>query len=194
LPSDPAPPDPALATRRLSLRPFQVSDVADLVRLANDREVAASTPLPHPFTDEVARWFLAKAPEDARAGRALHFAVTLREGGWLIGSVTLYLEPRDKRAELFYWIGRQFWGQGYATEAAGAVVRLAFTRLGLERVFASHFADFPASGRVLQKLGMRPEGVDRRHVYKWGVPHDLARYGILREEFEAAQASSNNPP
>jgi len=94
----------------------------------------------------------------------------------------LRIELEHRRAELGYWIGRPWWGNGFATEAARAVVGQAFAGLGLARVFAHHFVSNPASGRVMQKIGMRQEGVLRRHVIKWGRCEDLVVYGILPDD------------
>ena len=73
-----------------------------------------------------------------------------------------------------------YWGRGYATEAARAVVAYAFDELGLNRVFAFHFTNNPASGRVLQKIGMRHEGTRRAHTRKDGAFLDSESYAILR--------------
>ena len=73
------------------------------------------------------------------------------------------------------------------TEAARAVLDLGFERLDLLRIYATHFARNPASGRVMQKAGMVREGCLRQHVLRWDVPQDLVYYGILREEWLAAQ-------
>ena len=83
-----------------------------------------------------------------------------------------------------YWIGTPYWGCGFATEATAAVVRYGFEELQLNRVHAAHFALNPASGRVLEKLGMRREGCRRQHVLKWDRYVDLVLYGLLREEYE----------
>jgi [ribosomal protein S5]-alanine N-acetyltransferase len=85
---------------------------------------------------------------------------------------------------LGYWIGKPYWGRGFCTEAARAVLRYAFTELGLNRVHAYHFHHNPASGRVLQKIGMTHEGLLRQHVKKWGQFIDNELYSILRSEFE----------
>ena len=112
-----------------------------------------------------------------------HFAITLRAGGELIGAIGIDVEPEHARAELGYWIGVPYWGRGYATEAAAALVTRAFEVLGLQRVFAYHFTTNPASGRVLQKIGMRHEGTRRKHTRKWDEYPDSECYAILRAEW-----------
>lgn len=80
------------------------------------------------------------------------------------------LEPNT--AELGYWIGVPFWGNGYATEAAQAVLDYAFRNIGLERVIAKFLRRNPASGRVLQKLGMKHVRINTCAIQKWGVWED----------------------
>jgi ribosomal-protein-alanine N-acetyltransferase len=175
---------PVLLTPRLQLRPFTLQDAAEVRRLAGAREVAATTlRIPHPYPEGAAEaWILTHAGSWERC-EELNLAAVRREDGRLVGSVGLVLALSDQRAELGYWIGMPYWGRGYATEAARAVVGWAFRELGLERVHACHAAANPASGAVLRKLGMRPEGTQRRHFVKWGQADDLMLWGILREEF-----------
>ena len=94
----------------------------------------------------------------------------------------LEISEQDQHAELGYWVGRTYWGQGICTEAAAAVVKFAFEDLALHKVHAHHMTRNPASGRVLQKVGMLQEGVLRSHVRKKGVFEDIAFYGILRTD------------
>ena len=170
---------PILETRRLTLRNFREADISELIPLIGAREIAATTlRIPHPYTHNHALEFLtgyAKGPD-------LVLAIVLRAQGRLCGGIGLHPENPHQRAELGYWIGLPYWGHGYATEAAQAVVRYGFNELKLNRIFASHFKENRASQRVLTKLGMRREGCMRQHVFKWGQFIDLELYSILREE------------
>jgi [ribosomal protein S5]-alanine N-acetyltransferase len=83
-----------------------------------------------------------------------------------------------------YWIGKQYWGHGYCTEAAGAVVKYGFDVLRLNRLYAIHFTRNPASGRVMQKISMKHEGHLRQDQKRWGKFEDLEIYGILKSEFK----------
>jgi len=172
-----------LQTARLVLRPYSLADVPDLVRLAGAREVAATTlRIPHPYREQDAVDFVAACRPDADAGLCARFAITLRDNAQFCGGVGLRLELDHHRAELGYWLGVPYWGRGYATEAAQAVVRYGFNTLGLRRIHASHILDNPASGRVLQKIGMRREGCLRGHICKWDEFHDLELYGMLNSD------------
>jgi len=174
---------PSLQTVRLILRPYSLSDVPDLVRLVGAREVAATTlRIPHPYRESDAVDFIASCQPDADLGLSSRFAITLREGGQLSGGVGLRIDHAHHNAELGYWLGVPYWGQGYATEAAAAVVGYGFDTLGLHRIYASHFAHNLASGRVLQKVGMRREGCLHGHVYKGEKFYDLELYGMLSSD------------
>jgi RimJ/RimL family protein N-acetyltransferase len=97
------------------------------------------------------------------------------------------LDGNHRRAELGYWIGRPFWGRGYATEAARAMLDFGFGSMGLNRIFAHHMRDNPASGRVLANIGMTREGVLSQHILKWDQFRDVVLYGLTRERFLASK-------
>jgi len=172
---------PTLETVRLKLRPYSEADIAELVPLIGAREVAATTlRIAHPYTEQDARAFLALAQEPGK----IWLATTLRSDGRQIGGVGLRVEDPHRHAELGYWLGVPYWRQGYATEAAGEMLRYGFVDLGLHRIFASHFRHNPASGRILVKLGMRYEGCQREHLRKWDQFVDSELYGVLRQEWK----------
>jgi RimJ/RimL family protein N-acetyltransferase len=138
-----------IRSERLFLRPGWPEDWAELLTAINDERVVCNlATVPWPYTMDDAMAFAARPQE-----RMLpHFFITLptSDGAKLIGSIGL--ARLGAEVELGYWIARQYWGQGYASEAARAVLRLAAT-LGHRRIVARHFADNPASGRVLAKVG-----------------------------------------
>ena len=173
---------PILETSRLVLRPFVPADAPIVQRLAGDREVAATAmTIPHPYEDGVAEsWIETRAPK-WETGEALVLAVTSEAEG-LVGTMSLQFVLAHRRAELGYWIGVPFWNRGYATEAAGAIVDYGFDQLGLNRIEAKHFIFNPASGRVLEKVGMTREGILRQRVLKGDKLEDLVLYAILRSD------------
>jgi RimJ/RimL family protein N-acetyltransferase len=178
-------------TERLLLRPFALSDAPDVQRLAGDRAIAeTTTAIPHPYEEGNAERWIGTHAEAFAQGTMVNFAITAQTDGSLVGAMGLMNISREHlHAELGYWIGVPFWGRGYATEAARAVLRYAFESLELHRVHATHFGRNPASGRVMQKIGMTWEGCSRQHIRKWGVFEDLVRYGILRSELPPASSS-----
>jgi RimJ/RimL family protein N-acetyltransferase len=168
-----------IRSERLFLRPGWSEDWQDLLALIDDREVAGNlAEVPWPYTPLHARQFAARVQDR----HAPHFLITLpsNAGSQLIGCIGL---GRDgDQFELGYWIARPFWGQGYATEAARAVLPLA-QALGHQRIVASHYVDNPASGRVLQKVGFRPAGgVRMRHSLGRGGAAPVMTYAICLDE------------
>jgi ribosomal-protein-alanine N-acetyltransferase len=169
-----------LETARLILRPLTDADIPELVPLIGAREVATTTlRIPHPYEEKHAWEFLASIPKE----NELRLIVTLKADGKLCGGIGLHPQMQHHHAELGYWIGVPYWGNGYATEAAHAVVRHGFEEVKLNRIFATHFKGNKASGNVLRKLGMRHEGCMRQHVSKWGKFIDVELYSILRDEW-----------
>jgi len=174
--------DPTLETIRLKLRPYAESDIPELLPLIGTREVAATTlRIPYPYTENDARGFLAMVRDDDK----IWLAITLKSDARQIGGIGFRIDREHHHAELGYWLGASYWRNGYATEASREMLRYGFQELGLHRIFASHFGHNPASGRVLQKLGMRHEGCQREHIRKWDQFVDSELYGILRHEWEA---------
>jgi len=181
---------PTIETERLLLRPFGDADAREVQRLAGDRRIAATTMLvPHPYEDGVAEAWIATHEASWEAGLGLVLAIVLKPAGPLVGTIGLSLKREHVSAELGYWVGVPWWGRGIATEAARAMVDFAFRELGMHRVHAHHFVRNIASGRVLEKCGMREEGVHRDAVRKWGRFEDVRFWAILRPEWEARQGA-----
>jgi RimJ/RimL family protein N-acetyltransferase len=177
---------PTLKTERLVLRAFTSRDAPDVQRLAGEWEVARTLlSVPHPYEDGMAEEWISGHSSEFERGEGVNLALVLREGGELCGACGLIINPRDANAELGYWIGKPYWGHGYATEAAREVVRYGFEQLWLHRVYAAHFGNNPASGRVLRKVGMTCEGTRREHHRKWGEYEDRVEYGLLVGEWRA---------
>jgi len=172
-----------LETERLLLRPFALSDAGDVQRLAGDSAVAETTTnIPHPYEDGMAEAWIASHQELFDSDEGMTWAVTLQSDGKLVGAFSLLRLKAGHQAEMGYWVGRPYWGQGYCTEAARSVMTHAFGPLGLIRLHAIHMASNPASGRVMQKLGMTLEGTRASHLQARGRFHDVVQYGILKED------------
>lgn len=175
---------------RLVLRGMTIDDAKDVQRLAGDERIAATTALiPHPYPDGAAEEWISTHEAEFKAGRSVVWAITLRKTGELLGAMGLIIKVEHERAEIGYWIGVPFWNMGYVTEAARLTLRYGFEQRGLSRIFAHHFENNPASGRVMQKLGMTYEGTLRKHIKKWDRLLDCPHYGILREEYEQMNKS-----
>ncbi len=171
---------PEITTDRLLLRGFQAHDALEIQKLAGAFEVAEMTlNIPHPYLDGMAETWMENHQKNFESGEGVVFAMIDLKSGMLVGAVGLTVTPRFKRAELGYWIGKPFWGRGFATEASKAVLAYGFEEMQLNKIHASHMMRNPASGRVMQKIGMEHEGVLKQHALKWDQFVDLAIYGIL---------------
>jgi RimJ/RimL family protein N-acetyltransferase len=169
------------------LRPLTLEDAPTIQRLAGRREVAAMTrSIPHPLSlGQAQEWLAARLTEIAE-GKCVAFGVVLERTGEFIGTIGLVnIDTEHCCAEMGFWIGVEWWGQGYATEAARAVVQHGFEALGLNRIHAHHMTKNPASGRVLQKAGLRREGLLRQAIRKWDNFEDVVLYAILRQDWTA---------
>lgn len=148
-------------TERLLLRPGWAEDAPALFEAIADEAIVrnlASAPWPYTLADAEAFLATERRPDEAS------FLVFRRTGGAprLVGCAGFGRRP-DGETELGYWISREHWGLGYATEAAEAVVGIARDALRLPKLHAGHFLDNPASGRVLVKLGFRPTDMIAPH-------------------------------
>jgi RimJ/RimL family protein N-acetyltransferase len=146
---------PVLLTERLVLRPPHPDDIAELAELADNRRIASMLGrMPHPYGEREARAFVDSAGREGGAGVA--YAVTLAESGAFIGCAGLH--GAAPGLELGYWIGEPHWERGYATEAAHALVDLAFRATSITRLHASCRVVNPASRRVIHKCGFQYAG------------------------------------
>jgi RimJ/RimL family protein N-acetyltransferase len=180
-------PQPVLETARLALRPFVPADADAVQAIVSAPAIADATlTIPHPYPPGAAARWIATQASGWEAGTDVVFALTRRDDGAIVGAMGCGITDAHLRAELGYWIAVAQWGQGYATEAGAVVLGFAFGTLGLHRVQARHFLRNPASGRVMQKLGMRFEGITRAGIRKDGRFEDLAVYARLATD-DAAQ-------
>ena len=153
-----------LLTGRLYLRPPVWTDAAAIIAICGDWEVARRLGrVPHPYGYPDFHFFLEQVGLLEPT-----WAIVLRATNELAGVIGLTPHQDGQSAELGYYMGRAHWGQGLATEAGQAVVRLGSADLGDPRLTSGYHADNPASGRVLTKLGFRPIGVSTRRCLAAG--------------------------
>ena len=172
---------PVLSTERLVLRPPQIDDVDDLSVLLADREIAEMTSrIPHPYSRDDAVAYVARIRAGETPGHS--YAVTLAENGRLIGMCSVEMRERSNGLEVGYWIGRKWWGHGYATEASKAVVDLAFKVTGTDEIFAACRVNNVGSRRVLLKQGFIFVGLDEVDTLASGRV-TIERYRATRENW-----------
>ena len=167
-----------LESERLILRPARPSDVSAMTVWLGDYDVAKMLArVPYPYSEGDAENFVAE-PDPYR------FAIQRKQDGLFLGMIALH---PDQDYEFGYWLGKPFWGRGFATEAAHRLVTYAFVELGRATVHAGWFVDNPASGHVLAKLGARHNGSRMRDCRARGrkvLCHEmlLTRADFLRKQ------------
>jgi [ribosomal protein S5]-alanine N-acetyltransferase len=173
-----------LESDRLILRPPCRADVAAMAGWLGDYQVSKNLArVPHPYGEDDAEAFVALRETQDETNYS--FTIQRRCDNVLLGGVGLHLE--EQGWEFGYWLGRPFWGRGYASEAARRLVGFAFQSLGASHVWAGWYHDNPASGHVLAKLGARHDGSTMRDCRARGgkvLCHGmrLTRADFLRQE------------
>lgn len=171
-----------IETERLCLRPLKLEDVEDVLAYATDVEWARYLPVPQPYNRGHAEEFVAS---QILIDREHNPSWALVHNGTVIGGTNLRLDLENHVAELGYSVARRHWGQGFATEAARAVIDAAFQSLAdLNKVRAMADLRNRASQRVMDKLGMTREGVLRQNRLLRAEYVDEVWYGLLRSEWE----------
>lgn len=173
-----------IETERLQLRTLSTEDAERVEELASDYEIARTTlTIPHPYPKGSAVPFIESVLKMEEKEPVAFFAIIEKESSSLIGIINIGNHPVHKRGELAYWVGKPYWGKGYGTEAAKAVMKFGFEVLNLHKIFAASFTDNPGSWRIMEKIGMKHEGTFRQHVIKDGESRDLHYYGMIKDEF-----------
>ncbi len=167
-----------LQGRKITLRRFREADAAAVYAYGSDAETVSQV-----------KWDGVKTPEEALASvrdfflvKSGAFAIAL-PSDLCIGAIDLRPELPHEKAGFGYILNRAYWNRGYMSEALGLLLNYAFSVLELNRVESHHYADNPASGRVMEKCGMRREGLMRQECKIKGIFRDCVHYGILREEW-----------
>ena len=178
-----------LLTARLRLRPVAAQDIERLPALLDDWEVVRLTAaLPHPFTIEDSKRFVTDQEVRRIEGKGVALALERTIDGVVIGVVGFGLDRGDD-PELGYWIGKDFWNQGYATEALQRLIRHLFDTLGYHRIWASFHPDNTASKRVLEKAGLTYAGVETCAMPARGQSVVAPVFALKKGEWQMARAT-----
>jgi len=171
---------------KIRLRKLTLSDINSLSKNINDEEIARWTlRIPYPYKRSDAEKFINQAHDNFRKKIAYNFAVTEIDNDEVIGGIGLSnLDWEDKKAELGYWLGRNYWGRGFTTEAVSLFTNYAFNNLKLHRIYACTFDKNIASQRVLEKCGFQLEGTLREAMFKRNRYYDEKFYGLLKHEWK----------
>ena len=173
-----------IKTERLLLRPLNIEDSERIEELAGEYDVAKTTlTIPHPYPKGSAKDFINSVLDAEESGKLVIFAIAQKATERLVGIININLSDTHERGELAYWVGKQYWGIGYGTEAAKSLLSFGFENLKLNKIFAQSFTSNPGSWRIMEKIGLKYEGTLKQHVTRFGKYYDLAYYGLLKEEY-----------
>lgn len=176
---------PTLKTERLILNRPTESDLDDIVFYMNSTSQISENTLtiPFPYKEEDAKFWLKIIEEGFEKKDAFIFGIRKKENLKLIGGMGIHLDINNQKAEVGYWLGKDFWNNGYATEALKEVLKFGFEKLNLNKIYASHFPHNPASGKILEKCGMTKEAVLKQEVLKGEIFLDIVRYSCMKQDF-----------
>lgn len=177
---------PTLETERLILNRPTENDLGDLILHLNSDNVFSENTLniPFPYQNENAEfWIHELVNKGFEEKKNFTFAIREKENPKLIGAIGIHLDKVHLKAEIGYWIGKDFWNKGFVTEAVREIIRFGFQDLGLNKIYATHFPHNPASGKIMQNCGMKLEATLKQEYFKNGKPLDVLKYSILKQNF-----------
>ncbi len=145
---------PLIKSERLILRPFDIGDSTRVRELAGDKRIADVTAnIPHPYPEGLAEEWISGHSLKWINLESVAFAITLADSELLIGAISL-MSLDESEGELGYWVGVDYWNNGYCSEACRKMVDFGFNNLNLKRIHAHHLSRNPASGKVLLNSGL----------------------------------------
>jgi len=183
---------PRLETSRLILIPVKdfkgkecINLINDLTQLLNNKNIYKLTfNIPSPYMASDAKKFVSDAPEKYKKRGTRHYSIFTKDNKQLIGGIAISYNKSDKNGEIAYWIGENFWSKGYCSEAVEEIIFQAFTNWEYNRIFAHYYLFNKASKKVMEKNGMKFEGVLREEKLKGECYYDIGIYSILKSEFK----------
>ncbi len=174
---------PKLETERLILDAPKEHDLENIAKILNNEIYSKNTiNIPFPYTFDSARFWFTLSENGFKNENQYIFAIRLKDSQKIIGGIDLGIDKNFNKAELGYWLDEDFWNQGFATEAVIKIIDFGFKHLKLKRIFATHFDFNPASGKVLEKSGMKKEGELKAHTKKGNIYHNHILYAIINED------------
>ncbi len=173
---------PALTTNRLILRAFTLADSARVRQLAGNKLIAdVTTNIPHPYPESLAKEWIQSCSEKWKNKELASYAITSKDTGKVIGAISL-MHLNTGEGELGYWVGVDYWNNGYGTEACKKMIQFGFNVLKLKRIHARHLSRNPASGKVLLNSGLT-------HI---GSSESVCGYRKEKEPIDSYELFSNS--
>lgn len=177
---------PILTTKNLTLRRMRLSDLPALIDGANNRKITDQIiNFNYPFTEEDAVIRFNFVLNGFKQKERFVFAITQHDNDELIGEIGIHLDKSNNSAQFGYWLNEKQWGKGIITEALGAILQFGFEVLKLNKIYATHYPDNPASGKVIQKNKMIKEAELKDHYLIDGQYRSVIQYRLTKSEYEA---------
>lgn len=175
---------PELFTTRLRLRKVGLSDVPSLISYCHNKKISDQIlNIPYPYREEDALFRINFVLQGFKNKERYVFAISLNGSNELIGEIGLHLDKANDSAQFGYWIAEPFWGRGIASEATAALLEFGFGTLGLNKIFATHYPDNPASGKIMQNNHMIKEADLKDHYKINGEYRSVIQYRLTRQEY-----------
>ena len=174
---------PKIETERLFLTELRAEDISNIVKYASNKNISDFTQnIPFPYAEKDAIFWINMANQGFKNRNQYTFAIRQKDKDDFIGGIGIKIERKNNRAEIGYWIGEPFWGNGFATEATKAVIKFGFENLDMNKFTSSHLANNPASGKVLKNSGMKREGELKEQILKNSKYIDLILFGLTKKQ------------
>ena len=178
--------DLKLNGKTIILRPLKKSDVPSIFKYTKTADIPRYTFVPSPNTVENIERFINRSRQSARKGTTYVFAIVPHEAGELAGTIGIHaVSAAHKKAEIGYWLAKNFRRRGIMPEALGLVLKFCFKKLKLQRVQAGTLIDNVASQKLLKKCGFKFEGRHRSYYFHRKRIKDAYMYAITREDYRA---------
>lgn len=175
---------PELNTGRLKLRKIRTEDISSLVKYCNNKKISDQIlNIPYPYSEENAIFRINFVLQGFKNKERYVFAITLKESEELIGEIGLHLDKVNNSAQFGYWIAEPFWGKGIATEATASILKFGFEVLELNKIYATHYPENEASGKVMQNNKMIKEAELKDHYKINDSYKSVIQYRLTKQEY-----------
>lgn len=180
---------PELNTSRLRLRKIKAEDLSSLIKYCNNKKISDQIlNIPYPYHEEDAIFRMNFVLQGFKNEERYVFAINFNGNDELIGEIGLHLDKTNNSAQFGYWIAEPFWGKGIATEALTAILKFGFETLNLNKIYATHYPDNEASGKVMLNNQMIKEAVLKDHYKVNDEYRTVIQYRLTKSEYLAIQS------
>ncbi len=171
-------------TKRLSFRPISMDDAFYMDVLLDDIDIASNNyNVPYPYTVGFSKGWIEKGIKQSNENELMRWVIQRTDHMQVVGIIELRINNEHDRAELGYWIGKDFRGNGYCKEAVEKILDISFNEYKLNRLEAFCFTDNKISIRILEEIGFKIEGMFRQDSKILNEYKNSLIFGLLRDEY-----------